>query len=507
MDLTNDFAAALLEDLIGTAGITLPAMTTDSTITVAPGARQGDVDLTLTAPEPILTALAGTAIRLSAQLAATATATATRHALAFLAPAGTARFRLPPGATITGIQVPPQARGATIELPALDKPAPAAARRPGTQTLRDLAARSAGDAHRLRAVRWPPVRFRRGPPPARPGHGPAPVHHHHGHIRGLGPAPALVPRHGGGPFDTDRRPRPPGPYLAHQAGRHQARGHPGRRPAPQPGCGGRSLGRHDRHFPRRPQMSREARHATSRLGRPVDVRFPVADGDTGRLRTLRFDRVAGRPGLWPHPDTARIQVSPSFEGALANAWAWVSAQDARAGDASVRWRLLLDDGDPRASGGSAGGAAAVGLAYLLGLTQTKRALDQRTAISATVTPDGALGPVDQLPAKLTSDGGGRTGTGKDWRLLVVAAPDEAGHRGPPGQPAPGQARRRRAHRRRPHGPPPCLPPPGAERAHRRHRHRGRAHLVFRLTRRRASARRTWLRRRRAPIVWRRSRRA
>lgn len=130
MDLTNDFAAALLEDLISTAGITLPAMTIDSTITVAPGARQGDVDLTLTAPEPILTALAGTAIRLSAQLAATATATATRYALAFLAPAGTARFRLPPGATITGIQVPPQARGATIELPALDKPAPAAASGP-----------------------------------------------------------------------------------------------------------------------------------------------------------------------------------------------------------------------------------------------------------------------------------------------------------------------------------------------------------------------------------------
>lgn len=167
-------------------------------------------------------------------------------------------------------------------------------------------------------------------------------------------------------------------------------------------------------------MSRKARHAMSRLGRPVDVRFPVADGDAGRLRTLRFDRVAGRPGLWRHPDNASIEVSPSFEGALANAWAWVSAQDARAGDASVRWRLLLDDGDPRASGGSAGGAAAVGLAYLLGLTQTKRALDQRTAISATVTPDGALGPVDQLPAKLTSNGG----TGKDWRLLVVAAPDE-----------------------------------------------------------------------------------
>lgn len=131
MDLTNDFAAALLEDLISTAGNTLAAPTADSIITVAPGPRQGDVDLTLTAPEPVLTALAGTAICLSAQLAAIGTtATATRHALAFLAPRGIARFRLPPGATITGIRVPPQARGVNIELPALDKPAPAAASGP-----------------------------------------------------------------------------------------------------------------------------------------------------------------------------------------------------------------------------------------------------------------------------------------------------------------------------------------------------------------------------------------
>ena len=54
-------------------------------------------------------------------------------------------------------------------------------------------------------------------------------------------------------------------------------------------------------------MSREARHATSRLGRPVDVRFPVADGDTGRLRTLRFEpgrgppRPVAAPGYRPHP--------------------------------------------------------------------------------------------------------------------------------------------------------------------------------------------------------------
>jgi WD40 repeat protein len=152
--------------------------------------------------------------------------------------------------------------------------------------------------------------------------------------------------------------------------------------------------------------------------RVVDVRFPVADGDTGRLWTLRLEKVPGRPGLWPHPEAAHVKVAPSFAAALQNAWQWAAQQDSHAGGASVRWRLIHEGGDPRATGGSAGAAAAVGLAYLLGLTQARRRIDRRRAVTATVTggADGLLGSVDRLPAKLARGG-------RDFRRLVVSQPD------------------------------------------------------------------------------------
>ena len=152
--------------------------------------------------------------------------------------------------------------------------------------------------------------------------------------------------------------------------------------------------------------------------RVVDVRFPVADGDTGRLWTLRLEKVSGRPGLWPHPENAHVEVAPSFEAALQNAWQWAAQQDSHAGGASVRWRLIHEGGDPRATGGSAGAAAAVGLAYLLGLTQVRHRVDRRRAVTATVTDgaDGLLGSVDRLPAKLARGG-------RDFRRLVVSRSD------------------------------------------------------------------------------------
>ena len=161
--------------------------------------------------------------------------------------------------------------------------------------------------------------------------------------------------------------------------------------------------------------------AVSRLRAPrrvVDVRFPVADGDTGRLWTLRLEKVSGRLGLWPHPDNAHVEVAPSFETALQNAWQWAAEQDPRADAASVRWQLIHEGGDPRATGGSAGAAAAVGLAYLLELTQARRRVDPRSAVTATVIAgaDGLLGPVDRLPAKLARGG-------RDFRRLVVSGPD------------------------------------------------------------------------------------
>lgn len=152
--------------------------------------------------------------------------------------------------------------------------------------------------------------------------------------------------------------------------------------------------------------------------RVVDVRFPVAHGDTGQLWTLRLEKVSGRPGLWRHPENAHVEVAPSFEEALQNAWQWADKQDPHASGASVRWLLIHEGGDPRATGGSAGAAAAVGLAYLLGLTRVRRRIDRRSAVTATVTADadGLLRSVDRLPAKLARGG-------PDFRRLVVSGPD------------------------------------------------------------------------------------
>jgi WD40 repeat protein len=149
----------------------------------------------------------------------------------------------------------------------------------------------------------------------------------------------------------------------------------------------------------------------------VEIRFPVADGDEGLLWTLRLERIAGRPGLWPHPQDVGIAADPVFEGALQAAMRWAVKGDPQAEQASVRWRVLGEGGDPRATGGSVGAAAAVGLAYLLGLGTPLRTIDKRYAISATVTDDGLLGSVSGLPAKLTRGGA-------EWRRLVVSVPDE-----------------------------------------------------------------------------------
>ena len=170
--------------------------------------------------------------------------------------------------------------------------------------------------------------------------------------------------------------------------------------------------------------------------RVVDVRFPVADGDTGRLWTLRLEKVSGRPGLWPHPENAHVEVAPSFEEALQNAWQWADKQDRRADGACVRWRLIHEGGDPRATGGSASAAAAVGLAYLLGLTQVRRRVDPRSAVTATVTSghDGLLGPVRPAARQARAGRAGLPSAGRIWPGR------HDGHGCPPGGLSPGRRR-------------------------------------------------------------------
>ncbi|MGO9081189.1 MAG: WD40 repeat domain-containing protein [Streptosporangiaceae bacterium] len=144
----------------------------------------------------------------------------------------------------------------------------------------------------------------------------------------------------------------------------------------------------------------------------------MADADVGRLRTLRLERVEGRPGLWAHPaELSAALVDPSFDAALHAAWLWACGAGVGVERLSVRWKVLGDSGDPRTSGGSAGAAAAVGLAYLTGLAGGRRKVDLRCALSATVDDRGILGPVSELPTKL-----GRGG--RDWRRLVVCSDDE-----------------------------------------------------------------------------------
>ena len=150
----------------------------------------------------------------------------------------------------------------------------------------------------------------------------------------------------------------------------------------------------------------------------VDIRFPVADADSGRLWTLRLERIQGRPGLWPHPEElTAARAEPAFYAALQTAWRWACAADQQVRQCCVRWQIVQEGREARATGGSVGAAAAVGLAYLLALAEGRRRIDPHSAVSATVTEEGKLGRVSELATKL-----GRSG--RDWQRLVVCTEDE-----------------------------------------------------------------------------------
>jgi WD40 repeat protein len=150
----------------------------------------------------------------------------------------------------------------------------------------------------------------------------------------------------------------------------------------------------------------------------VDVRFPVADANVGRLWTLRLEQVDGRPGLWPHPDEVDpTRTESGFDSALHTAWRWACRTGVGVEQMSVRWRVVRDGGAPQVSGRSVGAAAAVGLTYLLELPGCRRRVDRRSALSATVNDNGMLGSVSDLPTKLER-------SGRDWRRLIVSEEDE-----------------------------------------------------------------------------------
>jgi WD40 repeat protein len=132
----------------------------------------------------------------------------------------------------------------------------------------------------------------------------------------------------------------------------------------------------------------------------------VAPGDRGKIlrlevrRELRLRR-RGEPELdGPLPSYDDGGLRESFD----DAFAWARSQPELRPGSITHWRLLEGDGSPgKAAGRSAGGAMALALAYLHGLTSDgRRPFNRRMVLSAVVAPDGTFGPVkefrDKVPA-------------------------------------------------------------------------------------------------------------
>lgn len=134
MDITGHSGAVLLRHLVAGLEAELPPpaeyVAKGSHLTLATGSRDGDVELRLKAPAPVVAAAADTAFLLSFQPAGSSPLSEGQPGisiLGFLDDKGIARFRNPAGGTVTGIRLPAQVRHGTVELPPLDKHAPSAA--------------------------------------------------------------------------------------------------------------------------------------------------------------------------------------------------------------------------------------------------------------------------------------------------------------------------------------------------------------------------------------------
>ena len=133
MDMTGNPAAILLRQLVGGLEAELPPpaeyVAGSNCLTLGTDPGDGDLELRLKAPDPLVAAVADTAILLSFRAAdgALPEGRSGLSILGFLNDKGFARFRSLANGTVTGIRVPTQVRHGTIELPSLDKHAPSAA--------------------------------------------------------------------------------------------------------------------------------------------------------------------------------------------------------------------------------------------------------------------------------------------------------------------------------------------------------------------------------------------
>lgn len=142
-------------------------------------------------------------------------------------------------------------------------------------------------------------------------------------------------------------------------------------------------------------------------GRRRVVRLPVvvAEHDAGRVlrlevRVLRFQRRDEAVLDGP----AALYDDHGMRESFGEALKWAKTHPRFRSRSVMCWRLLEDGDGPTArkvGGKSAGGAMALALAYLHGLTpDARRPYDRRTVLSAAVTPDGDLAEVTEFRRKV-----------------------------------------------------------------------------------------------------------
>lgn len=174
------------------------------------------------------------------------------------------------------------------------------------------------------------------------------------------------------------------------------------------------------------------RHEQScQIDQQVSVRFPVVAGGSGAIATLTLEVIPDGTGtVYPDPDHHATTVrDDDFDSAIDNAR---TAAGFPCGDedspVDVRWRIApgpTNAGCKDLSGGSAGGAFAVGLLLLKrgrGVCRTEW-LDSYV-VMAGVDGDGRLTRVYAQDRKLQAVREAATGSGQDIRCLVVAEASE-----------------------------------------------------------------------------------
>jgi len=140
-----------------------------------------------------------------------------------------------------------------------------------------------------------------------------------------------------------------------------------------------------------------------RTGDPVhEVQLSILLGsrNRGRLLPLRmtlFEDSGSDARIW-HPDPVRLgmlQADAAFRRALDSAWAWATSNQLFSARSRVVWSIDRFEGVPSLNGASAGAVFAVGLQGL----KDQSEFDAGVVLTATVTDDGQLGPVEHILKK------------------------------------------------------------------------------------------------------------